>query len=415
VQDPARAEVLIVNTCAFIEDAKKEAVDAILEMGRYKTAVGGKKGRCKKLIVAGCLPQRYKSSLAGLLPEVDLFIGTGEYQNIVKLIDGPPSPKEKKNGAGVVGVPRFIHSSATPRRLATPRHAVYIKIAEGCFHGCSFCIIPRLRGGFRSRRIDDVVGEAEALVAGGAKELNLIAQDTTSYGRDLKDGSDLTELLKRLEKIKGDFWIRVMYAYPTSITDGLLETMAASKKVCRYLDLPIQHICDPILKAMRRKEKGSDIRALVKKIRRMVPGMTLRTSLIVGFPGETARGFDELLEFVKEGHFDHLGVFTYSEEEGTSAAKLPCKVRHGTALRRRNGIMAAQMAVVEKRNGRLLGRTMKALVDGDGVCRLEGQAPDIDSVTLISEHARGRPPETGKFIKVRIVGVRSYDLIAEIF
>jgi ribosomal protein S12 methylthiotransferase len=351
------------------------------------------------------------------MPEVDLFVGTGEYQNIVELIGGegvagfslhqPARTKVRYSDQ-----PTFIHTSATPRKIATPRHAVYVKIAEGCFHGCSFCIIPKIRGKFRSRTIEDIAKEAEALVKNGARELNLIAQDTTSYGVDLKDGTDLSKLLKRLERINGDFWIRVMYAYPTSITDDLIATVASSRKICSYLDIPIQHISDKILKAMHRKETGEEVRVLIRKIRKKMPEVTLRTSLIVGFPGETAKEFDELVEFVKEGLFDHVGVFTYSREEGTKASELSGQVPQGTALRRRARLMKAQALVSKRLNRKWVGQRIRALIDvadaehDEATARTQGQAPDIDGVTLVKGRACA-----GEFADVKIIGVKGYDLV----
>ncbi len=403
VTDPSEAEVLIVNTCGFIEDAKKESVDAILEMAQYKST-----GKCKKLVVTGCLPQRYKSGLAKLLPEVDLFIGAGEYYRIAEIL--------KFSGKNLfVGTPRYIHTASTPRKIATPKHAIYIKIAEGCYHGCSFCVIPRIRGKFRSRTVDDVVKEAEQLIASGAKELNLIGQDTTSYGVDLKDGTNLVKLLYRLSELKGDFWIRVMYAYPTSITDELIEAIATLPKVCKYLDVPIQHISDSVLSLMKRKEKGSDVRALLAKIRARIPGITMRTSLIVGFPGETKKAFGELLEFVRQGHFEYLGVFAYSKEEGTVAARLPNQISDRVKMNRRDIIMKAQKPVTKKLLGRWVGSTLKTLIDNSHtICgRTEGQAPDIDGITCIRQKPK-RKINVGDMVNVKIVDVADYDLIGRI-
>lgn len=402
VQDPSTAEVLIVNTCGFIEDAKKESIDTILEMSGYKS------GNCKKLVVTGCLPQRYKGELAKLMPEVDLFVGTGEYQNIVSLLEGLRSGE--RTILRTYESPQYIHNVSTPRKIATPKHAVYIKIAEGCFHGCSFCIIPKLRGRFRSRTITDIAKEASQLIDNGAKELNLIAQDTTSYGKDLKDGSSLSRLLKELSKIKGDFWIRVMYAYPTSITDELIDEIAGSSKICHYMDIPIQHISDKILKAMRRRESGKDIRKLISNLRFKIKDLTLRTSLIVGFPGETAKEFNELLKFVKEGHFNHLGVFTYSEEEGTYAAKLKDKIPQKIKEARREKIMQAQKKISLKYNKKLVGKTFKVLVDGSAIARSAGQAPEIDGITKF----QGFSALVGEFANVEIVGASEYDLKGKI-
>ncbi|MBI2974839.1 MAG: 30S ribosomal protein S12 methylthiotransferase RimO [Deltaproteobacteria bacterium] len=435
VQNPAEAEILIVNTCGFIEDAKKESVDTILEMSGYKatpTPRGEAKGKCKKLIVTGCLPQRYKSELAKLLPEVDLFIGTGEYHKIVELLCHPEQPKEAKDPVNAIkrmgsfgrrpqddrelamqtiNTPQYIHNATTPRKIATAKHAVYLKIAEGCFHGCSFCIIPKLRGKFRSRSMDDIAVEAKMLIDNGAKELNLIAQDTTSYGVDLKDGSNLAKLIERINNLKSDFWIRIMYAYPTSITDEFISAVQKLPKVCRYLDIPIQHVSDKILSAMRRKENGNDVRKIVAKLRTKMPDITLRTSLIVGFPGETKKEFMELLSFVREGHFNHLGAFTYSQEEGTYAAKLSGQVPKKVKEERRNAIMEAQAKVARRRNKGLVGKKLKILIEGENAGRITGQAPEIDGITFIEQSkSEAQKIKVGEFSSCVITGIKGYDL-----
>ncbi|OGQ48212.1 MAG: ribosomal protein S12 methylthiotransferase RimO [Deltaproteobacteria bacterium RIFCSPLOWO2_02_FULL_47_10] len=410
VQNPAEADVLIVNTCGFIDDAKKEAIDTILEMAELKVRSSKclssklkKGGRCKKLVVTGCLPQRYKSELVKLLPEVDLFVGTGEYNQIVELLR---SKDLSAHALKHLSTPQYIHNSATPRKIATPKHAVYVKIAEGCFHGCSFCIIPKLRGGFRSRPIKDIAAEVKMLVGNGARELNLIAQDTTSYGKDLN--TNLVRLLEELSLIDGIFWIRIMYAYPTSITDEAIDAIANLPKVCKYLDIPIQHINDKILSAMRRKEKGRDIRLLIEKLRKRISGITLRTSLIVGFPGETGKEFNELASFVADGHFDHLGVFTYSREEGTSAARLKKEIPAATKEKRRAKIMEIQAVASKSLNNKWLGKTIKVLTDGKNFGRCEGQAPEIDGLTYIK--APGKVLKVGEFAEVKINGAGKYDL-----
>lgn len=442
VQQPSEADILIVNTCSFIEDAKKESVDTILEMSEYKTTLtpvppplaSGRqasrgrvreRGRCKKLIVAGCLPQRYKNELAKLLPEVDLFIGTGEYHKIVELLNrsgvrasmrtgvkGAKAQRRKDANTVVMGIPKYIHTSVTPRKLATAKHAVYVKIAEGCFHGCSFCVIPKIRGKFRSRTINDITAEARRLVKNGARELNLIGQDTTSYGRDLKDGSSLSKLLHKLAGIRGDFWIRIMYAYPANITDELIETIAALPKVCKYLDIPIQHINDKILSLMRRRERGADIRMLIEKLRTKIPNITLRTSLIAGFPGETCKEFNELLSFVKEGHFNHLGVFVYSNEEGTYASRLKGSVSQGVKEERRKKIMEEQANVSKKLNNKLVGKIVRVLIESKKIARTEGQAPEIDGKTMF--HVSGSMLKTGEFARLKITKAGQYDLTGEL-
>lgn len=400
VQNPASADVLVVNTCGFIEDAKKESVDAVLEMAGYKQR---ETGRCRRLVVAGCLPQRYKGEIAELFPEVDLFVGTGEYHNIVELL-------EKERGHQAVNPPRYIHSFQTPRKLSTPKHSVYVKIAEGCFHGCSFCIIPKIRGGFRCRTMKDIFNEAKMLIEGGSRELNLIAQDTTSYGKDLKDGSNLAKLLNKLSAIRGDFWLRVMYAYPTSITDEFIETVASNGKICKYLDIPLQHVSDKILKAMRRKERSRDIRKLIEKLRNRIPELAIRTSLIVGFPGEGKEEFEELLSFVKEGHFNHLGVFEYSQEEGTPSAKFAEQVSSKAKDGRRRKLMEIQAAISREKNNRQLGKKVKVLVEAEGRGRTMGQAPEIDGVTFI----KNGECRVGEFADVKITHAGDYDLEGDI-
>lgn len=398
VQDLREADIIIVNTCAFIEDAKREAIDTILEAAQYK------KKNCKKLIVTGCLPQRYKDDLNKLLPEVDLFVGTGEYHKIVGLLNDSTIVRSYDS------TPQYIHNSNTPRKIATPKHSTYIKIAEGCFHGCSFCIIPKLRGKFRSRTVEDIVKEAEALIKNGAKELNLIAQDTTSYGRDLKDGSTLAGLVKRLDRIDGDFWLRIMYAYPTSFSDKLIDVVADSQKICHYFDIPIQHISDAILSQMKRRERNDDIIKLVEKLKEKIPDVVLRTSLIVGFPGETTKDFNLLLKFVEKGYFNHVGVFTYSEEEGTLAAKLKGKIKGSVKEGRRDSLMAAQMEVSKRLNKGLVGRTIKLLAEDKKWGRFYGQAPDVDGIIKI----RSGDLKTGKFVAVKIANASEYDLVGAI-
>ena len=398
VQDLNKADIIIVNTCAFIEDAKREAIDTILEAAQYK------RKNCKKLVVTGCLPQRYKDGLKKLLPEVDLFAGTGEYQNIVGLLQSEPSNHR------TIEPSYYIHASNTPRKIVTSRHSVYVKIAEGCFHGCSFCIIPRLRGKFRSRPVGDVVKEARRLIKSGARELNLIAQDTTSYGRDLKNGSTLAGLVEKLDQIRGDFWIRIMYAYPTSFSDELIGVVAGSRKICHYFDIPIQHVSDKILSGMKRKETGRDIEALIEKLKEKMPDIVLRTSLIAGFPGETAKDFNLLLKFVEKGYFNHVGVFTYSEEEGTQAAKLSGNIKKSIKEGRRDTLMAAQMDVSKRLNKRWIGQNLKLLAEDANWGRFYGQAPDIDGITKISNSNL----KVGEFSDIRITGSDEYDLTGTI-
>ena len=297
INDPLKAEVIVVNTCAFVADAKKEAVDTILEMAECK-----KLGACRLLVVAGCLPQRYHDELADLMPEVDLFIGAGEFHRIAELIENIDTDSK-------MHVKRldYLYNHETPRLHTTPQHVGYLKVAEGCFRPCSFCIIPKLRGAFRSRGLDSVVAEAEAMFGRGVREVNLIAQDLTAYGRDI--GVDLATLLDRLAAIEGRRWLRLLYAYPHAFPDGVIRAMKEHSDICKYIDIPIQHINDRILSSMRRGGNGYEIRHLIDRLRRYVPGVSIRTSLIVGYPGETDKEFDELIDFVCETRFEHVGVF----------------------------------------------------------------------------------------------------------
>lgn len=404
-EDPAAAEAIVVNTCAFIEDAKKEAIDTILEMAEFK-----KRGSCRVLVVAGCLPQRYRAELSELLPEVDLFIGAGEFHRIAEIITARGGGQETH-----VGVPTYLYDHATPRLSITPRHAAYLKIAEGCLHPCSFCIIPNIRGKFRSRTLDSVVAEAEGMLSRGVRELNVIAQDTTAYGSDI--GVNLATLLERLAPLSGPKWIRLLYAYPQEFPEGVIDLIREGEDICKYLDLPIQHVSNRILKSMRRKGTGTEIRRLIERLRRDVPGIALRTSLIVGFPGETDAEFDELVDFVCETRFEHLGVFAFSPEEGTPAAKLKKRIPADVAELRRREIMGVQRELSLGNNQRYVGKELTVLVDGPSpetphllVGRHEGQAPDIDGVVYINE---GSAP-AGEFAQVEITEAHEYDLVGRI-
>ena len=408
-EDPSVAEVVVVNTCAFIEDAKKEAIDTILEMGEQK-----KSGRCRLLVVAGCLPQRYEEELAGLLPEVDIFIGAGDFPRIADILVERLGRKDG-NQAGQelhVGVPTYIYDHESPRFHITPKHVAYVKIAEGCFHPCSFCIIPKLRGKFRSRLPGSVVAEARELLARGVREINLIAQDSTAYGRDV--GSDIATLMEELARLPGPKWIRLLYSYPHGFPDRLIEVMRDNRDLCKYVDIPIQHISDRMLASMKRKGEGKEIRALVEKLRRDIPGVSLRTSLIVGYPGEGRADFDELVDFVCEARFEHLGVFTFSPEEGTTAGRMKDRVPSQLALRRRDEIMDVQKELSLGNNRRYLGRRLSVLVEGASpeselllVGRHEGQAPEIDGLVYINE---GKA-KAGEFSEIEITEAHEYDLV----
>jgi ribosomal protein S12 methylthiotransferase len=434
-QDAAEADVLIVNTCAFIDAAKQESVDAILEMARHKKA-----GGCQRLIVTGCLAERYRDELKAEIPEIDAVLGTGEVPDIVRAIDGAAptrvsplkffsgaAPASLQTGADAGGarrqaeareLPTYIYDADTPRVLATPRHYAYVKIAEGCDYKCAFCIIPTLRGHYRSRPAASIVREARSLAAQGVKELLLISQDTTFYGIDRQERGALARLLRELNTIDGLQWIRLLYLYPTTIDDETLAAMAECERVCKYIDLPLQHASNQMLKRMKRPGTRRHYESLLDRIRRRVPGVALRTTFIVGFPGEREDDVSQLREFVKDQAFDHVGIFTYSHEEGTSAHALEDDVPARTKSARRNRLMGLQKRLVAKRNRGRLGERVRGVVDGPSPdhelilkARLASQAPDIDSSVYLTEcDASAYRP--GDFVDLEIVGARDYDLIA---
>jgi len=404
--DPLRAEVLVVNTCSFIEEATREAIETILQLSRLK-----KEGRCRLLIVSGCLPQRYGEVLEKELPEVDLFVGTGAFQNLPKLL----SQKSKRKS--FLPKSTFLYNERTPRILSTPPFIAYLKIAEGCSNACSFCTVPKIRGRFRSRKLRSVLKEAQGLADQGVQELILIAQDTTAYGRDLRDGTHIEKLLKNLVKIEGFRWIRILYSYPKTdhFTDGFLELMAHENKICPYLDLPIQHIDDEILKRMGRRSKGAEIRGLLEKIRAFLPGVSLRSSLIVGFPGEKKSQFKTLMDFVEEVQFDHLGAFKYSPEEGTPASRLPHPIPEGVKKERLRTLMETQKKISLKKYQEMVGQKRVVLVEGPqherGALqgRLQTQAPEIDGSVFL--YGKAQP---GDWVEARITEALPYDLVAKI-
>src|SRR5436190_13280038 len=436
--DPADADVLVVNTCAFIDKAKEESVNTILELAEYK-----KTGQCKRLVVTGCLAERYRDELREQIPEIDAVLGTGQVPEIVgalgldarRPIAATPIQLLRSNGELIVlpgarslepgalgttsgALPTYIYDADTPRLLATPRHYAYIKIAEGCDYKCGFCIIPTLRGHYRSRPHDSIVREAEALAARGVKELLLISQDTTFYGIDRGERGALARLLGALQRVEGIEWIRMLYLYPTTIGDDVLDAMAAHDKVCRYVDLPLQHASDAVLKRMKRPGTRASYEKLLDRIRTRVPDVALRTTVIVGYPGETAEDFAELQAFVKSIEFDHLGVFTYSHEEGTSAHALADDVAAGTKERRRSSLMAQQKKIVARAHRARVGRQVRLLVDGPSTdhelvlrARTAGQAPDIDPLVYLTDCD---PSEVtaGQFLEAEIVSSREYDLLA---
>jgi ribosomal protein S12 methylthiotransferase len=404
--EPLTAEILIVNTCSFIEDATKEAIEHIIHLSHFK-----KEGRCRLLIVSGCLPQRYGKVLEKELPEVDLFVGTGDFPNLPKLL------KQKSKRKCYLSKPTFLYDENTPRILSTPSFTAYLKIAEGCSNACTFCTVPKIRGRYQSRKLQSVIEEAQRLADQGAQELILIAQDTTAYGRDLHDGTHLEKLLKNLVKVEGLRWIRILYSYPKmeNFTDELLELMAREEKICPYLDLPIQHIDDEILRRMGRKSNSIEIRRLLKKIKTFLPEVSLRSSLIVGFPGEKESQFKALLDFVKEIQFDHLGAFKYSSEEGTPASRLPHPVPDSLKEDRLRNLMEIQKKISLKKYQALVGQRKIVLVEGPlrgrGALRgrIQTQAPEIDGSVFLKGKAR-----PGDWVEARVTQALPYDLVAQI-
>jgi ribosomal protein S12 methylthiotransferase len=410
VEESDDADIILVNTCAFIKDAKEEAIEEILTLADKKK----RGGQDFRLVVAGCLAQRYGSELADQIPEVDLFVGTGEVGNIVSHIS---RLKERSAGKLEISTPDFLMSSKQPRVLSSKSVSTYLKISDGCSNCCTYCVIPSIRGTARSREKADILREARNLASRGIKEIIITAQDTTSYGRDLKSRPRLSRLLNDLTKIRGIEWLRLLYAHPAHITTDVLETIAADKKICRYIDLPVQHIDDAVLSAMNRKVTSARIFELIDSARRIIPDVAIRTSLIVGFPGETQKRFERLLDFVRTVKFDHLGVFTYSREEGTGAAGLKSQIPEKEKERRRETIMNEQAAISHAINRTLIGRDLEVLIEEAsdrpdfafmGRCRR--QAPEIDGVTYVQTGSA----RIGEIIKCRITGADDYDLFAEI-
>ena len=403
---PEEADVIVVNTCAFIDPAKQESVEAILEMAQYK-----KTGRARKLIVAGCLVERYRGEIRERLPEVDAIIGTNEIERIAAVCEGA------KPAANPLAP--YLYNEATPRVLSTPRHYAYVKIAEGCDHPCSFCVIPQYRGKFRSRRLESVVAEVSGLFSQGVCEINLIGQDTTSYGEDLGVNDGLARLLARLARIETPRrkWIRFLYAYPNRVTRRLLETIAAHEALVNYIDLPLQHSSARVLKRMKRGGSGEIFLKLIERIRRTIPGVAIRTTMIVGFPGETQQDFDELCRFVEAARFDCLGVFSYSDEETSGSHRLDGKVDRRTVYNRRRRLMAIQRKISRASNRKLVGREFPVLVEGPSPetdllweARLQTQAPEIDGVCYINDDG-GRAPRPGQIGRLRVTEAHDYDLV----
>ena len=402
------ADVIIVNTCSFIKEAKQESIDAILDLAERKHD-----GRCHTLIVSGCLPQRYQDELAKELPEVDIFIGTGDYPRIAEILAEKAGTTEQLR---YIGDPDYIYDENLPRLNSSPGWYSYLKIGEGCSNCCSYCIIPKLRGAYRSRPVDALVAEAETLASRGVKELNIISQDITRYGSDMEDGTTLETLLRRLVTIEGIQWIRLLYAYPDGISDSLIALIRDEPKICKYLDIPIQHISDPVLQKMKRRSSEQQIRDLIAKLRNEIPGISLRTSLIVGFPGETAEDFSTLMQFVEQAQFDRLGVFCYSREEGTPAAEMTDQISERIKRERYRKLMRAQARLSFRRNRALINQTEQVIVEGyseETELLLKGrssrQAPDIDGQVYITSGTAN----VGDIVTIRFTDSSDYDLIGE--
>ncbi len=415
--DPASAQVLIVNTCAFIEAAKKESIEAILEAAELKTKRPG-----RRLVVAGCLAQRYGAELESELPEVDILVGTGNFLDLPELLrrTEPPGLKSwysPEDGAvPYLGGAHLLPRSDTPRIVTGNFFSSYLKVSEGCNHKCAFCIIPRIRGPHESRPPADLVRESRRLAEGGVRELNLIAQDLTAYGRDLAPRSSLAELLASLNQIEALSWIRLLYCYPNFVTDTLLDAVAELPKVVKYIDMPLQHADDTVLRTMRRERSGDALRRLLDRIRKRVPQVALRTSFIVGFPGETEQAFFRLLDFVREQEFDRVGVFTYSHEEGTSAYGLPGQVPEREKRRRRARLMEVQAEISLRHNRALVGQVVQVLVESQmpgRATRMRGrtpwQAPEIDGMVVLRGAA-----EPGEFVDAQVKQALTYDLVADV-
>jgi len=442
VSSAEEAEVIVVNTCSFLESAQQESVNTILEMARLKS------GKARRLVVAGCLVERFREEIQKNIPEVDAVVGTGELESILaaagiksvvpdQTIDSPfriltSRPEGDARAASgrfsrdswdgaLADLPNYLYDEGTPRVLATPKYSAYIKIAEGCDHPCGFCIIPQLRGKFRSRRFESVIAEAERLARSGVREITLIGQDTTCYGEDfgLKDG--LALLLEKLAAIDELRWVRFLYAYPNKITQRLLDTIAGREKICSYMDVPLQHASSAVLKRMKRGGSADIFLRTIEKMRRTIPSVTLRTSFIVGFPGETEKDFEELCSFVKEAEFDWMGTFSYSDQEGATAFSLDKKVSPREIERRRKHLMQIQKGISRRAKKNLRGREFEVLIEGpseESDLLLEGRsamhAPEIDGKLYIADVPEGLIPSPGEFYRCQITETHDYDVVARI-
>ncbi len=402
------ADAIIINTCGFIGPAKEESIDTILEMAEYK-----KEGRCRALVVTGCLSQRYGWELLREMPEIDGMLGTGQLDQLPGVIE----KISRGQRPVLLGEPQFDYDAGAPRLVTTGSHSVYLKIAEGCSHRCAFCMIPAIRGPYRSRSMESIIAEAEGLVRQGAKELILIAQDTSAYGKDRPGSPRLPELLEELSKLSGVHWLRVLYTYPTTFSDRLIEEFAGNPKVCHYVDIPLQHASNDVLVRMGRGPVADLQRRLIRRLRQAVPDVALRSSFIVGFPGETEADFQELLDFLEEIRFDHVGVFPYSQEEGSSAAELPDQIPEEVKEERLQRAMLLQQRITQEKNQARVGEVLEVLIDGPSpetdlvlTARSEYQAPEVDGVIYIGN--RWLPQ--GTLAKVRIIEGHTYDLVGEV-
>ena len=414
--DASAADTVVVNTCGFIDSAKQESIEAILEAARLKTA-----GGAKRLVVAGCLVERYRDELKAEMPEVDAFIGTNQINDILAVCD----PRTNTRALPVLPLGNqsatYLYDESTPRILATPQHYAFIKIAEGCDRPCAFCFIPQMRGHFRSRRFGSIVAEAHQLAEEGVRELILVAQDSSRYGEDLGKADALAGLLRELSRTEGIEWVRVMYTYPTHISDAFLDVMAEERKAVKYLDMPLQHASQNVLSLMKRGGNRESLERLIKRVRERVPGIGVRTTFITGFPGETEEDFEELLRFVQNVEFDRVGVFTYSDEEGTPAYDLPNKVDHKVAKKRRDRLMKEQSRISRRRHKLMVGQIVPVMFEGEAnesellwQGRMETQAPDIDGCVLINDAPENFVPTQGQLVNVLITEAQEYDLVGRI-
>jgi ribosomal protein S12 methylthiotransferase len=411
--DRSEADVIVVNTCSFIGESRKESIETILEAAELK-----KTGACRRLVVTGCLAERFPREIQTDLVEVDAILGTNQIEQIERAVKGQSVPLPASFGRSDADL--YLYDHNTPRTLATPRHSAYIKIAEGCDHTCAFCIIPKIRGTFRSRSIFSIVREARKLAAQGVREITLVSQDTTSFGLDLGVENGLAYLLEALDKVEDLRWIRFLYVYPNLFSDRLIEAVSSCEKVCKYVDMPLQHASSSVLRSMRRGGNRSSLTRMIDKIREGIPGVTFRTTMITGFPGETEADFLELKDFCRDMEFDRLGVFAYSDEENTPAHGLGAKVPSRTAERRRRTLMEQQAEIAARKNKALKGKELPILIEGPSSesdlllqGRLESQAPEIDGICLINDSAVGKV-SNGEFRTIRITKALGHDLLGTI-